>query len=209
MNVEIPGGVPRGGPGDDPGGGGRFRAAVGGPCPPYGRYRSSGASGPPGPRDQAEAAGHCEELLGDTLDAVRPELLWRSGESGAGARLPLPECDPGGPGVQWYVSRSREIATLIATGRRAVLLDMVELHWRRRGSVITSVNAELSAIRAVTRYGYQLTLCFDVLGGARLVATSPGVARSAVLPRPVDGPAAPAEPPGMAQVRCSFWTAFD
>lgn len=160
--------------------------------------------------DQARAADRCEDLLQDTLGAVRPGLVWQRGVECEGARLPAPEDGPGGAGVHWYVSRSRDILTIVSVARRACLLGAVEADWRRRGFTITAVSAdlELPGLCAITRDGYRLALGFGELGNACVAVVSPGVARS---PWPRHPPAAPGgtECAPLPQVRCPFWTAFE
>ncbi|WP_406201553.1 hypothetical protein OH807_21990 [Kitasatospora sp. NBC_01560] len=136
--------------------------------------------GPAARTDQAAAAERCDRLLQDTLDAVRPALVWRHGAARSGAWLPVPGSGPDDAAVHWYAGRSRDILTIVSAARRAVLPERIEAHWRRRGWTVTSVNAcrALPGLVAVTPDGYRLALEYGELGEARLTAVSPGVDRS-------------------------------
>ncbi|MEV7776700.1 hypothetical protein [Kitasatospora sp. NPDC088351] len=169
-----------------------------------------GARSAPGvTADQAAAAERCEALLRDTLDGVRPEPAWRHGVARAGARLPMPGAGPDDADVHWYVTRSRDIVTIVSAARRGALVGMVERHWRRCGWTVTSVNVgrELPGVAAVTPDGYQLALVFGDLGQAGLTAGSPGVARSEWVPYPHGVPVAPGGAP-LPDVCCPFWSAM-
>ncbi|MFI6444928.1 hypothetical protein [Kitasatospora sp. NPDC050543] len=165
--------------------------------------------------DQAGAAERCEALLQHTLEAVRPELVWRHGVPSSGARLAAPGT-PAGADLGWYVSRNRNVMTIVSPARRGALLGVVERHWRRFGCTITSVNADpvLPAIYAVTAGGFRLALDFGTAGNAYFTAASPAVARSAYLEYPPGTPGSP-EHPGSVEdmaplpyVRCPFWSAL-
>ncbi|MFJ2862684.1 hypothetical protein [Kitasatospora sp. NPDC087314] len=162
----------------------------------------------PGPAvavDQLDAAERCETLLQDTLDAVRPAPVWQGAAPGAGARLPLPGPDSD---VLWYVTRGRDILTIVSAVRRRALVDAVERHWRQRGWTITSLNAcqDRPGVAAVTLDGYRLALRFGELGEAGLTADSPGVARSERLP-PLQG-AGGRGPAPLPHVCCPYWSAM-
>lgn len=188
LNVGCPGGGP----------GGARVAPV--------RRPGSGPGSEPGVTvDQLDAAEHCETLLQDTLDAVRPAPVWQGAPARAGARLPLPGRESE---LLWYVTRGRDLLTVVSLPRRAVLADVVERHWRRRGWTITSLNAgqERPGVAATTPDGYRLALRFGESGEAGLTASSPGVARSErgpVLSGSVDHCAPP-----LPYVRCPYWSAL-
>lgn len=155
--------------------------------------------------DQLDAAERCETLLQDTLDAVRPAPAWQGAPARAGARLPLPGR---GSDLLWYVTRGRDLLTVISLPRRAVLVDVVERHWRRRGWTITSLNVDRDrpGVAAATPDGYRLALSFGESGEAGLTAGSPGVARSErgpVLSGSVDRCAPP-----LPYVCCPYWSAL-
>ncbi|MEU6238965.1 hypothetical protein ABZ885_39000, partial [Kitasatospora sp. NPDC047058] len=85
--------------------------------------------------DQAGAADRCEALLQHTLDAVRPALSWQHGVPTAGQALPghgMPD-----DAARWYVSRNRNVLTVISPVRRGALFGVVERHWRRSGHTIS------------------------------------------------------------------------
>lgn len=126
--------------------------------------------------DQLVAAARCETLLQDTLDAIRPMPVWQSAPPRSGVRLPRPGA---GDGLHWYVTRGRDVLTVVSRARRAVLAGVVESHWRRRGWTITALGAgrELPRVAATSRDGYQLALEFGGFGEAGLVASSPGADR--------------------------------
>ncbi|MGW2249345.1 hypothetical protein ACWCXH_03980 [Kitasatospora sp. NPDC001660] len=126
--------------------------------------------------DQLLAAARCETLLQDALDAIRPMPVWQSAPPRSGVRLPLPG---EGDGLSWYVTRGRDVLTVVSEARRGALVGAVERHWRRCGWTITSlgVGRELPGVAAATRDGYQLSLHFGDLGEARLTASSPGAGR--------------------------------
>ncbi|MFE6052072.1 hypothetical protein ACFQ6N_15035 [Kitasatospora sp. NPDC056446] len=166
---------------------------------------------------QLDAAERCETLLRDTLDAVDPVLASREAVPRAGARLPQPGA---GPEVLWYVTRGRDVLTVVSLPRRAELVGVVERHWRRRGWTITSLDTgippgvgippdggrERPRVTATTRDGYRLALGFGESGGAGLTVSSPGVARSegfAVLPGDGDGGPAP-----LPYVCCPYWSSL-
>ncbi|MEU9073638.1 hypothetical protein [Kitasatospora sp. NPDC048538] len=155
--------------------------------------------------DQLDAAERCEALLQDTLDAVRPALVWEPAAPRAGARLPLPGQDPD---LHWYVTRGRDVRTVVSAARRAVLVDVVERHWRRRGWTITSLNAgrDRPGVTAVTSDCYRLVLRFGELGEVGLTAGSPGVLRSERLPSPPQ--AAGRAPVPLPDVCCPHWSAM-
>ncbi|MFJ7273331.1 hypothetical protein [Kitasatospora sp. NPDC098663] len=162
----------------------------------------------PGPTpavDQLDAAERCETLLQDTLDAVRPAPVWQGAAPRAGARLPLPGRDPD---LRWYVTRGRDILTIVSAVRRPALVEAVERHWRQRGWTITSLNAGRSrpGVAAATLDGYQLALMFGELGEAGLTASSPGVARSERLPA-LQG-AGGRGPAPLPNVCCPYWSAM-
>ncbi|MFG2904132.1 hypothetical protein ACGF13_03565 [Kitasatospora sp. NPDC048286] len=155
--------------------------------------------------DQLDAAERCETLLQDTLDAVRPAPVWQGAPARAGARLPLPGRESE---LLWYVTRGRDLLTVVSLPRRAALADVVERHWRRRGWTITSLNADRDrpGVAATTPDGYRLALRFGESGEAGLTASSPGVARSErgpVLSGGVDRCAPP-----LPYVRCPHWSAL-
>ncbi|MFJ6379773.1 hypothetical protein ACIQI7_07165 [Kitasatospora sp. NPDC092039] len=155
--------------------------------------------------DQLDAAEHCETLLQDTLDAVRPAPVWQGAPARAGARLSLPGRESE---LLWYVTRGRDLLTVVSLPRRTALVGVVERHWRRRGWTITSLDAgrERPRVAATTPEGYRLALRFGELGEAGLTATSPGVARSErgpVLSGGVDHCAPP-----LPYVSCPYWSAL-
>ncbi len=155
--------------------------------------------------DQLDATERCETLLQDTLDAVRPAPVWQGAPARAGARLPLPGRESE---LLWYVTRGRDLLTVVSLSRRAALADVVERHWRRRGWTITSLNAgrDRPGVAAATPDGYRLELRFGESGEAGLTASSPGVARSErgpVLSGSVDRCAPP-----LPYVRCPYWSAL-
>ncbi|MBD0669532.1 hypothetical protein [Streptomyces sp. CBMA156] len=155
--------------------------------------------------DQLDAAERCETLLQDTLDAVRPAPVWQGSVPRAGARLPLPGR---GSEALWYVTRGRDVLTVVSLPRRAVLVNVVERHWRRRGWTITSLNAsrERPGVAAATPDGYRLALRFGEAGEAGLTAGSPAVARSERGPV-LSGNAGHGAPP-LPYVCCSYWSAL-
>ncbi|MER7757935.1 hypothetical protein [Kitasatospora sp. NPDC097643] len=155
--------------------------------------------------DQLDAAERCETLLQETLDAVRPAPVWQDAVPRAGARLPSPGREAG---VLWYVTRGRDLLTIVSAARRAALVDVVERHWRRCGWTITSLNAgrELPGVAAITRDGYRLALRYGELGEARLTASSPGVAHSDRLSTPWGGERSPTAP--VPHVCCPHWSAM-
>ncbi|MEU8921268.1 hypothetical protein AB0D10_10100 [Kitasatospora sp. NPDC048545] len=155
--------------------------------------------------DQLDAARRCEALLQDTLDAIDPTPAWQEAPPVAGARLPRPGR---GSAALWYVTRGRDILTVVSLPRRAVLVDVVEQHWRRSGWTITSLNAgrDRPGVAATTRDGYRLALCFGELGEPGLTASSPGVARSEQIPvLSGEGGLGPAPLP---YVCCPYWSAL-
>ncbi|MFJ8624350.1 hypothetical protein ACIRD3_16095 [Kitasatospora sp. NPDC093550] len=155
--------------------------------------------------DQLDAAERCETLLQDTVDAIDPAPAWQEAAPRAGARLPRPGR---GSEVLWYVTRGRDLVTVVSLPRRAVLAGVVERHWRRLGWTITALNAgpDRPGVAATTRDGYRLALCFGELGEAGLTARSPGVARSERIPvPPAAGVRAPAPLP---YVCCTYWSAW-
>ncbi|MCX4751330.1 hypothetical protein OG455_38515 [Kitasatospora sp. NBC_01287] len=174
-------------------------------------------TGAAGTADQARAALRCEELLQETLLAVRPGLTWSHGVPSAGllARTGAVDStsDPAPP--TWFVARNRNVLTVISPARRGALLGVVERHWRACGHTLTGANAdrESPGLYAATADGFRLALDFGVLGNAYLTALSPGVARSEQVPHPPGTPGI-ARHPGTAvdlapppAVYCSFWSA--
>ncbi|WP_051830261.1 MULTISPECIES: hypothetical protein [Streptomyces] len=160
--------------------------------------------------DQLGAAERCETLLQDTLDAIAPTPAWQEAVPRAGARLSQPGRGSAGceSELHWYVTRGRDILTVVSLPRRAVLVDVVERHWRRRGWTITSLNADWDrqGVTATTPDGYRLALRFGELGEAGLTASSPGVARSERLPAlSADGGRDSAPLP---YVCCPYWSAL-
>ncbi len=155
--------------------------------------------------DQLDAAARCETLLQETLDAVRPMPVWQGAPARAGARLPLPGRESE---LLWYVTRGRDILTVVSLPRRAVLVGVVERHWRRRGWTITSLDADRSrpGVAATTPDGYRLALRFGESGEAGLTASSPGVARSERGPV-LSGSADHCVPP-LPYVSCPYWSAL-
>ncbi|MER7765975.1 hypothetical protein [Kitasatospora sp. NPDC096140] len=155
--------------------------------------------------DQLDAAERCETLLQDTVDAIDPSPAWQEAPPRSGARLPKPGRESA---VLWYVTRGRDILTVVSLPRRSVLVGVVERHWRRRGWTITSLNTDpyCPGVAATTRDGYRLALCFGELGEAGLTASSPGVARSERLPAPAgDGGRGSAPVPSVC---CPYWSAL-
>ncbi|WP_051969413.1 hypothetical protein [Kitasatospora azatica] len=155
--------------------------------------------------DQIEAAHRCEALLDQTLDAVRPALTWQHGVPAAG------EGELG-----WFVSRNRNVLTVVSAARRGALLGVVERHWRRTGHPVTSVNADpvLPGLYAATADGYRLALDFGTAGNAYLTVLSPPVAPAAGrLPHPPGTPGIARHPGTHADmapipsVHCPFWSA--
>ncbi|MEV7023514.1 hypothetical protein [Kitasatospora sp. NPDC093558] len=126
--------------------------------------------------DQLAAEERCETLLQDTFDAIRPMPVWQSAPPRSGVRMPRPG---EGGGLHWYVTRGRDVLTVVSQARRPALAGAVESHWRRRGWTITSlgVGRELPTVAAATRDGYQLSLHFGELGEVGLTASSPGADR--------------------------------
>ncbi|MFD0278084.1 hypothetical protein ACFVHB_29835 [Kitasatospora sp. NPDC127111] len=167
-------------------------------------------------QDQAGAANHCEALLQHTLDAIRPPLTWQPGVPTAGRTLPPGDAAPDDPAC-WYVSRNRNILTVVSPARRGALLGVVERHWRRSGHLITSVNADhlMPGLYATTAHGYRLGLDFGTVGNAYLTATSPPVARAERIGHPPGTPGIARHPGGPADVAprpsafCPFWSAGD
>ncbi|MER6301423.1 hypothetical protein ABT247_17920 [Kitasatospora sp. NPDC001539] len=135
--------------------------------------------------------------MGDTVDAVRPALLWRVAGPRVGARLPLPGRESE---AHWYVARGRDLLTVVSPFRWVELAGAVERHWRRQGWTITSVNAgrDRPGVAAVTRDGYQLALFFGEFGEVAVTAASPGVAGPV---RRAAGDAAP-----LPEVHCPYWS---
>ncbi|MEV7774457.1 hypothetical protein [Kitasatospora sp. NPDC086791] len=156
--------------------------------------------------DQFDAARRCETLLQDTLEAIDPMPAWQEAALRAGARLPRPGRESA---VRWYVARGRHILTVVSLPRRAVLVDVVERHWRRSGWTITSLNAgrDRPGVAATTRDGYRLALCFGELGEAGLTASSPGVARSERIPV-LSGDGGQGSAPPLPSVCCPYWSAL-
>ncbi|MEU9042629.1 MULTISPECIES: hypothetical protein [unclassified Kitasatospora] len=155
--------------------------------------------------DQLDAAERCETLLQDTLDAIDPMPAWQEAAPRSGARLPRPGRESA---VRWYVTRGRDILTVVSLPRRAALVDAVERHWRRRGWTITSLNTDWDrpGVAATTRDGYRLALRFGESGEAGLTASSPGVARSERLPV-LSGGGGPSSAP-LPYVCCPYWSAL-
>ncbi|MFH8380162.1 hypothetical protein ACH4E7_04365 [Kitasatospora sp. NPDC018058] len=148
--------------------------------------------------DQLDAAERCETLLRETVDAVRPAPAWREAVSGTGVRLPPPgrESEP-----HWYVTRRRDLLTLVSPCRQGELVGVVERHWRRRGWTITSLTAgrDRPGVAAVTWDGYQLALGVGEFGAITLTAGSPGAARPR---RWATGGVA-----SLPNVHCPYWSA--
>ncbi|WP_395298135.1 hypothetical protein ACF9IK_35300 [Kitasatospora hibisci] len=173
------------------------------------------ARGDHGAEDQAGAANRCEALLQHTLDAVRPALTWQHGAPAAGEVMPG-HGTPDGP-ARWYVSRNRNVLTVISPARRGALLGVVERHWRRSGYTISSVNAdhEMPGIYATAVDGYRLGLDFGTAGNAYLTATSPPVARAERIGHPPGTPGIARYPGGHADLApapsafCPFWSVRD
>ncbi|WP_030232879.1 hypothetical protein [Streptomyces sp. NRRL S-350] len=160
--------------------------------------------------DQLGAAERCETLLQDTLDALDPAPAWQEAAPRAGARLSQPGRGSVGweSELLWYVTRGRDLLTVVSLPRRPALVGAVERHWRRRGWTITSLNAgrDRPGVGATTRDGYRLELCFGELGEAGLTAGSPGVARSERLPVLPGGDVFGSAP--LPYVCCPYWSAL-
>ncbi|MFF9642664.1 hypothetical protein [Kitasatospora aureofaciens] len=156
--------------------------------------------------DQLDAAEHCETLLRDTMGAVRPAPVWQETVPRAGMRLSAPGRRE--PEVLWYVTRGRDVLTVVSPGRRRELAAMVERQWRRRGWTITSLNAgrDRPGVAATTREGSQLVLCFGEFGEIRLTASLLGVACSERVPA-LPGAGEP-DPAALPHVHCSYWSAL-
>ncbi|MFJ4185976.1 hypothetical protein [Kitasatospora sp. NPDC089509] len=156
--------------------------------------------------DQLDAGEHCEALLRDTVDAIRPLPAWQEAVPRAGLRL----LGPGrrGPGVRWYVTRGRDLLTVVSPGRRPELAAAVERQWRRRGWTITSLNAgrDRPGVAATTHAGSQLVLCFGEFGDIRLTASLYGVACSERVPA-LPGAGEP-DPAPLPHVHCAYWSAL-
>ncbi|MGW3038618.1 hypothetical protein ACWC9T_00940 [Kitasatospora sp. NPDC001159] len=148
---------------------------------------------------QLDSAERCETLLRETVGAVRPVLVWREAAPSLGVRLPLPgrESEP-----HWYVTRGRDLLTLVSSCRQGELVGVVERHWRRLGWTITSLNAgrDRPGVAAVTPDGFQLVLGIGEFGEIALTAGSPGAARS---PRWATGEVA-----SLPNVHCPYWSAL-
>ncbi|WBP87958.1 hypothetical protein [Kitasatospora cathayae] len=155
--------------------------------------------------DQLDAAEHCEMLLRDTMAAVRPTTVWQETVPRAGVRLSAP--GRRGPEVLWYVTRGRDLLTVVSPGRRPELARMVERQWRWRGWTITSLNAgrDRPGVAATSRCGSQLVLCFGEFGEVRLTASLLGVAGSDRVPA-LPGAGEP-DPAPLPWVHCSYWSA--
>ncbi|MEU8512489.1 hypothetical protein AB0C76_12960 [Kitasatospora sp. NPDC048722] len=155
--------------------------------------------------DQLVAAARCETLLQDSLDAIRPMPVWQSAPPRSGVRLPPPGA---GDGLHWYVTRGRDVLTIVSEARRAVLAGAVEGHWRRRGWTITAlgVGRELPRVAATTRDGYQLVLEFGDLGEVGLIASSPGADRPEHPSRTQAADGCGRAP--LPYVCCSHWSAM-
>ncbi|WP_097237007.1 hypothetical protein [Streptomyces sp. 1331.2] len=160
--------------------------------------------------DQLDAAERCETLLQDTLDAVDPTPAWQEAAPRAGARLPRPGLGSArcGSDVLWYVTRGRDILTVVSLPRRALLVGVVERHWRRRGWTITSLDTDWDrhGVAATTPDGYRLALRFGELGEAGLTVSSPGVARSEQVPV-LSGDGGRGSAP-LPYVCCPYWSAL-
>ncbi|MFD5463009.1 hypothetical protein ACFWIQ_09300 [Kitasatospora sp. NPDC127059] len=155
---------------------------------------------------QLDAAERCETLLQDTMDAVRPAPAWQETVPRAGIRLAAP--GRSGPEVLWYVTRGRDLLTVVSPGRRRELADVVERQWRRRGWTITSLNAgqDRPGVAASTPEGSRLVLCFGEFGDIRLTASLLGVACSERIPR-LPGAGEP-DPAPLPHVHCAYWSAL-
>ncbi|MFH9349216.1 hypothetical protein [Kitasatospora sp. NPDC017646] len=156
--------------------------------------------------DQLDAGERCETLLQDTMGAVRPAPEWQEAVPRAGVRLSAP--GRRGPEVLWYVTRGRDVLTVVSPGRRPELAEMVERQWRRRGWTITSLNAgrDRPGVAATTRDGSQLVLCFGEFGEIRLTASLFGVACSERVPA-LPGAGEP-DPAPLPRVHCAYWSAL-
>ncbi|MFJ3788527.1 hypothetical protein [Kitasatospora sp. NPDC090091] len=171
--------------------------------------------GDQGAEDQAAAANRCEALLQHTLDAVRPALTWQHGVPTAGEVM-VGHGTPDGT-ARWYVSRNRNILTVISPARRGALLGVVERHWRRSGYIISSVNAdhEMPGLYATAVDGYRLGLDFGIAGNAYVTATSPPVERAERISHPPGTPGIARYPGGHADLApvpsafCPFWSVRD
>ncbi|MET8622268.1 hypothetical protein ABZW30_00635 [Kitasatospora sp. NPDC004669] len=149
--------------------------------------------------DQLDAAERCEALLRETVGAVRPAPVWREVAPRTGVRLPLPGRESES---HWYVTRGRDLLTLVSPCRQGELVAVVERHWRRRGWTITSLNVgrDRPGVAAVTGDGYQLVLGVGEFGEITLTAGSPG---AACPQRWATGEVA-----SLPNVHCPYWSAL-
>ncbi|MFB7905346.1 MULTISPECIES: hypothetical protein [unclassified Kitasatospora] len=156
--------------------------------------------------DQLDAGERCEELLRETVEGLRPVPVWQEAVPRAGVRLAAP--GRRGAEVLWYVTRGRDLLTVVSPGRRAELAGAVERQWRRRGWTITSLNAgrDRPGVAATTREGSQLVLCFGEFGEIRVTASQLGVARSERVPE-LPGAGEP-DPAPLPYVHCAYWSAL-
>ncbi|GGX66535.1 hypothetical protein [Streptomyces anandii] len=153
-----------------------------------------------------EVADRAEQILDDTLKAVRPGVEAGRGPSSDSACTDVKN-DGTGTGT---VTRRRYVTTIVSAARRGNFLGVVERSWKTAGYEITGVreSKERPAVFASTTEDFRVSLEFGYKGQAFFTVTSPCVTQSKVTEAPRE-PVDPDSPvgKGLPYVHSGFWSA--
>lgn len=112
-----------------------------------------------------EAADWADNILDETLAAVKPPVQWAHTYSMPG------DC---------YVDRERSIMTIISEERRGSFLGVLERHWKGKGYNFVAASENGLAANFKTQDGFQLQVLIGANGQAHLSVTTPCVEKSEV-----------------------------
>ncbi|MEU7178458.1 MULTISPECIES: hypothetical protein [Streptomyces] len=127
-----------------------------------------------------QAAQHADEVISDTLNAIKPTISWTHGESTDGTCNSVKD-DAKGTGT---VTRRAAVMTAISATQRGKIVKAVKQQWKDKGYVITATrdSSESPAIFATTSKNFRLALEVGYKGQAFLDVVTPCVKQSQVVP---------------------------
>ncbi|AEW96706.1 MULTISPECIES: hypothetical protein [Streptomycetaceae] len=160
--------------------------------------------------DMQQAGNRAEEILDDTLGAIKPPVSWAYYTPGQMA------CSDGlnRPTGTTNVQRSRNVTTAVSPQRRGAFLGLVQRHWQQRGYRMVSVDTDkdMPAIDAQTPDGFAVSLGVGDKGNIFFDVSSPCVKPSAMT-YPKGTPGTPGNPPDPAPLTprkdSPFWASPD
>lgn len=173
-------------------------------CGLTGSSGSSGTSGSSGSGEERkapdmnmqEAAERADTLLIDTINSIKPPVMWAYGISTDGG------CE---------VSRRISVTTVISPERRGSFLGVVERQWETSGFTHRGTNKseKTPATYFLTPDGFQIRVLFGYQGQAHFEVATPCVEKSDVEPpkQVPGGPTYDGKKAPLPSEKSDFWSA--